>query len=179
MTFQWTDEVVERAKKMIEEGKSFSFIAESIGNPSRNSVIGKLHRLGICSQHKSPKTRIDRDRISAARMDRKRKDEGSRSLSGSRSSGIKFGIDRKRREVMGEAPPRLNPKRFKAREAAEVMPLHIGVLDLREGMCRWPYGDGPITFCGCSCEESEPYCDGHAAIAFQPKIEKKKRKEAA
>mgnify|MGYP000603529413 CR=1 FL=1 len=43
----WTDERVEVLKKMWVEGKTASVIAMELGGVTRNSAIGKVHRLGL------------------------------------------------------------------------------------------------------------------------------------
>ena len=42
----WTEERIERLKKMWHDGATASEIAEKLGGVSRNAVIGKAHRLG-------------------------------------------------------------------------------------------------------------------------------------
>src|SRR3954470_22454678 len=49
----WTDERIERLKKMWHDGATASQIAEELGGVSRNAVIGKAHRLGL-EQRPSP-----------------------------------------------------------------------------------------------------------------------------
>lgn len=46
-SFAWTPEAEDALRKLYAEGFSSSQIAEQIGCPSRNAVIGKVHRLGI------------------------------------------------------------------------------------------------------------------------------------
>lgn len=46
----WTDHRVEQLKKLWNEGKSASQIADSLGDVTRNAVIGKAHRLGLSSR---------------------------------------------------------------------------------------------------------------------------------
>jgi len=43
----WTDERIDRLKKMWSEGATASQIADELGGVSRNAVIGKAHRLGL------------------------------------------------------------------------------------------------------------------------------------
>lgn len=53
-------------------------------------------------------------------------------------------------------------------EWAEANSLNVGLLDLREGMCKWPVNDGgPFLFCGCDIHHSAkmPYCTFHARIS--------------
>ena len=49
----WTDERIERLKKMWADGATASQIADELGGVSRNAVIGKAHRLGL-EQRPSP-----------------------------------------------------------------------------------------------------------------------------
>ena len=49
----WTEERIERLKKMWADGATASQIADELGSVSRNAVIGKAHRLGL-EQRPSP-----------------------------------------------------------------------------------------------------------------------------
>ena len=46
----WTDERIERLKKLWSQGVTASQIADELGGVSRNAVIGKAHRLGLQSR---------------------------------------------------------------------------------------------------------------------------------
>src|SRR3954462_4515484 len=49
----WTEERIDRLKKMWHDGATASQIADELGGVSRNAVIGKAHRLGL-EQRPSP-----------------------------------------------------------------------------------------------------------------------------
>lgn len=49
----WTDERVEKLKKLWSEGLSASQIAAQLGGVSRNAVIGKVHRLALPGRAKA------------------------------------------------------------------------------------------------------------------------------
>src|SRR5437868_9317006 len=49
----WTEERIERLKKMWHDGATASQIADELGGVSRNAVTGKAHRLGL-EQRPSP-----------------------------------------------------------------------------------------------------------------------------
>jgi GcrA cell cycle regulator len=49
----WTEERIDRLKKMWSSGATASQIADELGGVSRNAVIGKAHRLGL-EQRPSP-----------------------------------------------------------------------------------------------------------------------------
>ena len=46
----WTDHRVDELKKLWNEGKTASQIADELGDVTRNAVIGKAHRLGLSSR---------------------------------------------------------------------------------------------------------------------------------
>src|SRR5213592_2572912 len=62
----WTDERVERLKKLWADGLSASQIAGEIGGITRNAVIGKVHRLGLSGRAKSPSSTTPRPRKARA-----------------------------------------------------------------------------------------------------------------
>lgn len=55
--------------------------------------------------------------------------------------------------------------------AEEAEPLHVGLSDLGANECRYPYGDGPFTFCGCSTGDGMPYCFPHMQLTHRPALE--------
>lgn len=61
----WTEDRVELLTKLWAEGLSASQIARTLGEVTRNAVIGKVHRLGLSGR--ATPTRSDRPRISARR----------------------------------------------------------------------------------------------------------------
>jgi GcrA cell cycle regulator len=91
-----------------------------------------------------------------------------------------------------EPPPQNNPNpapmisNRPPAEAAElprrdeaIVPQSEGVtiMELREGVCRWPLGDPTspdFRYCGARASEGLPYCAYHAQIAYQPATERKR-----
>jgi len=61
----WTEERVDKLKKLWSEGLSASQIARSLGEVTRNAVIGKVHRLGLSGR--ATTSRIDRPRLHTVR----------------------------------------------------------------------------------------------------------------
>ena len=60
-------------------------------------------------------------------------------------------------------------------------PERVTIMDLREGMCRWPVGDPTspdFHFCGARSEIGSPYCEHHAQIAYQPADRRREKKAA-
>lgn len=62
--------------------------------------------------------------------------------------------------------PKCNPIKFKPR-AVSVDPLHISFASLNADSCRYPYGDGPFTFCGHVRFAGSSYCESHSFLCEQ------------
>src|SRR5688500_5283048 len=62
----WTDERIERLKKMWSEGATASQIADELGGVSRNAVIGKAHRLGLDARPSPVKPGEEKEKKAAA-----------------------------------------------------------------------------------------------------------------
>jgi len=61
----WTDERIERLKKMWHDGATASQIADELGGVSRNAVIGKAHRLGLEARPSPVKPGEEKERPAA------------------------------------------------------------------------------------------------------------------
>jgi GcrA cell cycle regulator len=164
----WTDDRVELLKKLWADGLSASQIAAELGGISRNSVIGKVHRLGLAGRAKSP----------AAAMPRQRKP---------RSQGAMMRIPRPAiRGNTALAPmhafePDLEPE---PEVNENIIPIgqRCSILELGEGKCRWPIGDPSAPdffFCGGKTIEGLPYCGYHSRIAYQPAVDRRRDKRVA
>ena len=62
----WTDERIDRLKKMWSEGATASQIADELGGVSRNAVIGKAHRLGLDARPSPVKPGEEKEKPAAA-----------------------------------------------------------------------------------------------------------------
>ena len=62
----WTDERIDRLKKMWSDGATASQIAEELGGVSRNAVIGKAHRLGLDARPSPVKPGEEKEKKPAA-----------------------------------------------------------------------------------------------------------------
>jgi GcrA cell cycle regulator len=146
---------------------SASQIAAELGGISRNSVIGKVHRLGLAGRAKSP----------TASMPRQRKP---------RSRGATMRILRPTIRGNTAIVPTyaFEPVRALEPEVIEnIIPIgqRCSTLELSEGKCRWPIGDPTkpdFFFCGGKTIEGLPYCGYHARIAYQPGVDRRNRRTA-
>src|SRR5215203_2404657 len=62
----WTEERIDRLKKMWQDGSTASQIADELGGVSRNAVIGKAHRLGLESRPSPVKPGEEKERKAKA-----------------------------------------------------------------------------------------------------------------
>lgn len=116
---------------------------------SRNAAIGRGNRIGLKSLCPN---------YAGERKPRRKKGYVT-------ADGI---VERTRRR-------KAKPQQFACDETghrvADVVPLHLSLIDLDVGQCRWPYGDGsaalPYTFCGCEQFEGSSYCANHVALSTQ------------
>ena len=128
-------------------GFSYAEIAAKIRNEcgvvfSRNAAIGRANRLGLQS-----------------------------SLGPKDSNKTKPRKPPREREPRRRAPPTFRAAiHFQADangyRCAPVEPLHVSLADLEHDQCRWPYGDGPFTFCGHTIIGGGSYCDLHEALSI-------------
>lgn len=159
----WTDERVELLRKLWADGLSASQVAAELGpGITRNGVIGKIHRLGLAERAKT--TQAQRPRVAKA----PRQARARAPAEGAGNLAIAF-----------TAPaPRLS------REDEVVIPIaeRVGLVELGENMCRWPMGDPTnpeFRFCGGkSTIGGGPYCAYHARVAYAPKEDRRRARDA-
>lgn len=184
----WTEARIEELKTLWVD-HSASEIAEKFG-VSRNSVIGKIHRLET------------RARIATRKPDRRHwSDEAisiMRELWRDNSTGViaaalaergyfythqavcmkglRIGLPHKGRGGVNRMSPttitrrKVGSQRPKDARFARTEPesLNLSLLDLEPGQCRWANGDRPYLFCGHPVEEGHSYCPHHYARTVQP-----------
>lgn len=145
----WTDERIEELKRLFNENLSASETASKMGcGLTRLSIIGKWHRLGLKRGRKGT-WRKPSDRVQVCKPT---------TLCSTRWESY-AAIS--------------SPERLPDDSVVDVVPLHITLDDLSAKTCRWPYGTGPYTFCGCEVV-SGPYCVEHASKAYEERPSKKR-----
>jgi GcrA cell cycle regulator len=141
----WTDERIELLKVLWASGLSGGQIAAELGGITRNSVIGKVHRLGL-PQRGSPVSACDNPR--APRHPRSHKPDTRRIA--------------ELQAVAMQADETSNLPPDQSRYAC-------GIMELTSETCRFPLGDPGtpgFAFCGAKPEPACPYCRRHALIAY-------------
>jgi GcrA cell cycle regulator len=136
--FNWDTAAIERLKILWKDGYSASEVGAFLG-VSRNSVIGKLHRLGLTGMRR-----------------RRTRPEGSKA-------------PRMRAPKPVRRPqPQIPQMRTDKRPPGPLAPFTLSLLELGPRHCKWPSeGDAPWTFCGAERLEGLPYCGAHHQRAHQ------------
>ena len=142
----WTDDKIDKLKKLWGQGNTASQIAEIIGGVSRNAVIGKAHRLNLSAKIKTRTAASNKDFDSTMEGKEIKNNRG-------RKSKFKSLIIEKNFEPE-------NPKQLE---------------ELDENSCKWPIGhpdEKSFYFCGRSSLKDFSYCKLHLLYAYQPKGKK-------
>lgn len=158
----WTDDRVATLAKLWGEGLSASQIAAALGGGvTRNAVIGKVHRLGLSGRVKAgapiPQRPAKPKPISAVPPV---------------SEPVRPHV-----EQAGTAPSETSLDHRWARDIALPESKRVGILELRDSMCKWPIGDPSkpdFAFCGARSASGMPYCTEHCRIAYQPAAERRR-----
>src|SRR5258708_30686073 len=193
----WTEERIERLKKMGAAGATASQIADELGGVSRNAVIGKAHRLGL-EQRPSP-VRPGEEKelkkpvpVAAAPKAAAPKAEAPRAAPAApaaptignsaprRPSGemqyrsigpggfIRQGPGEQQAPIPPAPPRRLVP----AKPSPEVADK-TSLLDLNDRICKWPIGhpgEPDFHFCGLSPTPGFPYFVQHFRLAYHAQL---------
>lgn len=162
----WTDERVELLKKLWQDGFSASQIAGELGGVTRNAVIGKVHRLGLSGRGK-PTVQV------AARATKR--------ASTPRTSTSYAARGNTALATQGYTQPTTQPRPFVLPEAEIVILAEkVTIMDLKEGMCKWPIGDplhSDFRFCGSPCTPGLPYCQGHSCHAYHASPDRRRERQ--
>ena len=144
----WNPELVERLIHLVREGYSGGLIAARLG-VSRNSVIGKVTRLGM----KLGNSRNSMQRNLAQQL------------------RLKANYRKKRAERLRPPPPKVAfaveplPAQHVDDEARR--PFAKRLADLEAHECRFAIDDiFPYLFCAAERQPGSPYCPGHSARCF-------------
>jgi GcrA cell cycle regulator len=145
----WNDERVEQLKRLHAGGRSCSFIAAKLGcGLSRNSIIGKLRRIGLGSikpveTKETPTPRGRRRRL--------------------RPAASLFPLAKC---TMEQGRPSSSP----LNDGEIPFTQRSSLLELGQHDCRWSCGDPDASdffFCGAPVVDGLPYCRAHCERAYQ------------
>ena len=161
----WTEQMVEDLRTMWKQGMTTAEIGKKL-NVTKNSIVGKVHRLGL-SGRPSPIKKKDEDaaeskaETSAAVQPAA---EAKPAVSSAKSTG-------KAEKFVAESRPSASSA---AKNDAAKKGM-VSLVDLDNHTCRWPLGDPKdenFHFCGRKVKIGQTYCEEHANIAYVKAVKK-------
>ncbi len=156
----WTDEAVEELKKMWERGMTTGQIAKAL-NVTKNSIIGKVHRLCLTARPSpikkavTPKTEDGKNKVKTTKKEKRSVKEKAQTS--------------KEKEVGKSVAQTVNENKTVNETCQSCETVHIPLVKLDNHTCRWPLGDPrdeDFCFCGKKIKTGQTYCEEHAAIAY-------------
>jgi GcrA cell cycle regulator len=202
----WTEERIERLKKMWHEGATASQIADELGGVSRNAVIGKAHRLGL-EQRPSPVKPGEEKEVkraapaaTAATTAKPAKAEAPKAVPAAGSGAVtaqpapvqrltpqelqyrSIGPGGFIRQGPGEqqAPiPPAPPRRLVPAKPSPEVADKTSLLELNDRICKWPIGhpgEPDFYFCGQPANPGFPYCVEQCGVAYQAQLPRRDRR---
>ena len=198
----WTDERIERLKKMWHDGATASQIADELGGVSRNAVIGKAHRLGLEQRPSPVKAGEEKERKPAAaappaaRSAPKAEAPAAASSNAPASPATPTPQSPHRPEMQyrsigpggfvrqgpgdQQAPiPPAPPRRLVPAKPSPEVADKTSLLDLNDRICKWPIGhpgEPDFHFCGEQANPGFPYCVAHCGVAYQAQLPRRDRR---
>jgi GcrA cell cycle regulator len=201
----WTEERIERLKKMWHDGATASQIADELGGVSRNAVIGKAHRLGL-EQRPSPvkpgeEKEAKKPAPAAAPKTITPKADVPRAASATpaavtphahpapqqrpggpeiqyRSIGPGGFVRQGPGDQQAPIPP-APPRRLVPAKPSPEVADKTSLLDLNDRICKWPMGhpgEPDFHFCGEPANPGFPYCVAHCGVAYQAQLPRRDRR---
>jgi len=200
----WTEERIERLKKMWHDGATASQIADELGGVSRNAVIGKAHRLGLeqrpspvkpgeekeakkpaaATAAASPKSspKAEAPTATAAPAEAGAQAPARRQLTPQELQYRSIGPGGFIRQGPGEqqAPiPPAPPRRLVPAKPSPDVADKTSLLELNDRVCKWPIGhpgEPDFYFCGEPANPGFPYCVEHCGVAYQAQLPRRDRR---
>ena len=161
----WTDEMVETLKKLWDEGVTTGEIGRRLGI-SKNSIVGKVHRLGLSGRPSPIKKKSDTPAKPAPKAEKPEPKPVEKPIE--RPVAKKSTV-----EIITPLPDEEDDiKLARSINIASTEPSKNGNLSLTEldnHTCRWPIGDPKddnFHFCGKKVRLGQTYCEEHSAIAY-------------
>src|SRR3982751_4213862 len=199
----WTEERIERLKKMWHDGATASQIADELGGVSRNAVIGKAHRLGLEQRPSPVKPGEEKEKKAAAATSVSKATakgdapkatpaaptgspaaphSGAPQRPGPEMQYRSIGPGGFVRQGPGDqqAPiPPAPPRRLVPAKPSPEVADKTSLLDLNDRICKWPIGhpgEPDFHFCGSPSNPGFPYCVEHCGVAYQAQLPRRDRR---
>ena len=200
----WTEERIDRLKKMWQDGATASQIADELGGVSRNAVIGKAHRLGLEARPSPVKPGEEKEKPAAAApapkpapVERPAPKPAVAAIEQAAPTqpparAPRAGSDNIQYRSIGpggfvrqgpgdqQAPiPPAPPRRLVPAKPSPEVADKTSLLDLNDRICKWPMGhpgEPDFHFCGNASNPGFPYCVEHCGVAYQAQLPRRDRR---
>ncbi len=191
----WTDEMVEELKRLWAEGVTTGEIGRRL-NISKNSIVGKVHRLGLSGRPSPIKKKSDSEKSEkpakpaktakekkvAPKVAKEPKSEPKKAPVKEASIAVKE-TEAKPVEIKKPLTQEVKPLVSNVSEEDDIKLAktlnmaakttsktgNLSLVELDNHTCRWPIGDPKdenFHFCGKKIRLGQTYCEEHAAIAY-------------
>lgn len=160
----WTDEMVDQLRAMWIEGLTTGEIGKRLG-VSKNSIVGKVHRLGL-SGRPSPIKKKEETETAAPAAEAQPKPAKEKTQVKEPKPAKPAKVEK---TVIETAPAEKLPEKKECSSKAHSQSGKTMLTDLDNHTCRWPLGDPKdenFHFCGKKVRIGQTYCDEHANIAY-------------
>ena len=191
----WTDEMVEELKKLWAEGVTTGEIGKRL-NISKNSIVGKVHRLGLSGRPSPIKKKTDAEKAEKKTKSTKtikEKKSTVKVIKEPKTEAKKIAVkeipvtakDPEAKPIIPQKTPimEVKPTTDVALEEDDIKlaktmnhsntPLsksgNLSLVELDNHTCRWPIGDPKdenFHFCGKKIRLGQTYCEEHASVAY-------------
>lgn len=176
----WTDKMVEDLKQMWKDGLTTGEIGKRLG-VSKNSIVGKVHRLGLSGRPSPIKKKGETSaKTTAPKTTQKQETKIETKPVVAHTTEQMEHIEKKLAQPEKTSPEKKplesEKKDFKENFNFKLDYRHEGakdgvtrLVDLDNHTCRWPIGDPKdenFHFCGKKVRIGQTYCEEHAALAY-------------
>lgn len=156
----WTDEMIAELKVLWDKGMTTGEIGKKL-NVTKNSVVGKVHRLGLDGRPSPIKRKNEEVEKPVAEPVKKIEHQKQPATPK---------IEHKLEAVKIE-PIKATPKK----ELTPQKEGNVSLVELGNHSCRWPIGDPKdegFHFCGKKTKAGQTYCEEHSAVAYVKMLKK-------
>jgi GcrA cell cycle regulator len=148
----WPEEHAQELTRLVASGMVYRLIAESLNERfgtahTKNAIVGKVQRLNLTPPDKPKKPPYVRKPTP-----RRREFTSTRIVRANSNSNAMRVIKT------------VELEQYKLR-AVELVPEHVSLIDVQG--CRYPYGDGPFTFCNHPKHDGSSYCTPHRFLCSE------------
>lgn len=170
----WTDEMVEELRRMWKEGLTTGEIGKRL-NVSKNSIVGKVHRLGLSgrpspikkkSDAAAPAPKTEKKETPAPQQSAPLKTAKKETSKAKAPAAAPVSTPAPTETVKSEPA---NAPRFQPKECSAPRGNKVTLTDLDNHTCRWPLGDPKddnFRFCGKKVRIGQTYCEEHSQVAY-------------